>query len=362
MKRSISLSILFLLIVISNALAQKAAIKFEEDTFDFGNIKEENGPVEHKFVFANDGDAPLVIDNVRASCGCTTPAWTREPVAPGTKGFIVAKYNPLNRPGQFRKSLTITSNAVPSNTTVFIQGMVAPKPKKPSEQYPNAMGELRFKYRSLNMGRLTTEKPISRSFDVFNDSDEAITFMDKMDKPDFVQVSFQPAVIKPHSVGKINVTYDPKAKNELGFVSDRLVLYTDEKQQPAKDLRVVATIEEYFPPMTSEELAQAPRLNFDKTVYDFGNIKGDSKVETQFTLTNTGKSDLNIRETKANCGCTVAKMEKNTLKPGESTVMKVTFNATGRRGMQQKSITIFSNDPKAPTQRLIIKARVDDVG
>ena len=340
--------------------AQKAAIKFEEETFDFGNIKEVNSPVEHKFVYTNVGNAPLVIDNVRASCGCTTPAWTKEPVAPGSKGFIVAKYNPLNRPGQFHKSLTVTSNA--DLATVFIQGVVAPKARKPSDQYPNAMGDLRFKYRSLNMGRLTTEKSVSRSFDVFNDSDNDIAFTDKMEKPDFVQVSFQPEVIKAHSLGNINVTYDPKAKGELGFVSDRLVLHTDEKQESAKDLRVVATIEEYFPPMTPEQLAQAPRLSFDKTVYDFGNIKADTKVETQFTLTNTGKSDLNIRETKANCGCTVTKLENSTIKPGESTILKVSFNSTGRRGMQQKSITIFSNDPKGRTQRLIIKARVNDVG
>jgi hypothetical protein len=78
---------------------EKAKFSFEEETFDFGSIKEENGSVEHKFVFTNTGNAPLLIQGVKASCGCTTPAWSKEPIPPGEKGFVMAKYNPKNRPG-----------------------------------------------------------------------------------------------------------------------------------------------------------------------------------------------------------------------------------------------------------------------
>jgi hypothetical protein len=67
---------------------------------------------------------------------------------------------------------------------------------------------------------------------------------------------------------------------------------------------------------------------------------------------------LNIRETRANCGCTVSAPEKDTLAPGESSKISVTFNSNGRRGRQQKMVTIFSNDPKAPTQQITINGRV----
>jgi hypothetical protein len=82
--------ILFILLVFSIGYSQgqeKAKFSFEEETFDFGSIKEENGPVEHKFVFTNNGNAPLIIDGVRASCGCTTPGWSKEPIPPGEKGL-----------------------------------------------------------------------------------------------------------------------------------------------------------------------------------------------------------------------------------------------------------------------------------
>ena len=112
--------------------------------------------------------------------------------------------------------------------------------------------------------------------------------------------------------------------------------------------------------MTAEQLAKAPRMKFEKTEHDFGNIKKGSIVETEFTFTNTGKSPLNIRKLKPNCGCTVSNLDKYDFAPGEKGTIKVKFNSAGRRGNQQKSVVIFTNDPHAPTQRLIIKARVLD--
>ena len=90
-------------------------------------------------------------------------------------------------------------------------------------------------------------------------------------------------------------------------------------------------------------------------------MKKNSIVDTEFVFTNTGKENLNIRALKPNCGCTVSKLDKYDYAPGESGKISVEFNSTGRRGNQQKSIVVFSNDPSAPTQRLIIKARVEDV-
>lgn len=361
MKFRIFLSFVLLLAFSSINAQEKAKFAFEEETFDFGKIKEENGPVDHKFVFKNEGNAPLIIQSVRASCGCTTPAWSKEPIPPGEKGFVTAKYNPKNRPGSFRKSLTITSNAYSAAKTIYIKGMVETKPRSVADVYRFKIGDVRFKYQAMNMGKVTTEKPFSRSFDLYNDGEATITFLDKIYKPDYITVSMQPNVLEPKAVGKLVVTYNGAGKDDFGFVTDAIKIYTDEEKDAEKSLRVVATIEEYFPPMTSEELAQAPKLIFEKTTHDFGNIKENATVHTEFTFTNTGKSELNIRRVKPNCGCTVSKLDKYTFQPGETGIMSVDFNSVGRRGSQQKSIVIFSNDPSAPTQRLIIKAKVEDV-
>lgn len=124
--RKIVFTFALLMAACTMAMAQ-AEITFKESTHDFGTVKQENGDVKTRFTFTNTGDEPLVIDGVRASCGCTTPSWTKEPVMPGKTGFIDAKYVSSTRPGPFNKSLMVTSNTSPAMTTLTIKGNVTPK-------------------------------------------------------------------------------------------------------------------------------------------------------------------------------------------------------------------------------------------
>jgi hypothetical protein len=112
-------SFLFALALALPVLAQtetkdKPAIKFKSENHDFGKIKE----------FVNTGKGALIISNVAASCGCTTPDWTREPIAPGKTGKIKAVYNSQGRPGQFTKQVTVTSNAAEATKVLTISGLV----------------------------------------------------------------------------------------------------------------------------------------------------------------------------------------------------------------------------------------------
>jgi hypothetical protein len=359
MKKKLPLLLcLTLLSAIAWGQDQKAEITFEDSQHDFGTVREEGGPVTHEFVFTNTGSEPLVISGVRASCGCTTPSWSKDPIPPGESGSITAQYNPLNRPGAFRKTVTVTSNASTPSTVLQIQGVVQPKARTPQDDYPTAMGSIRVKYRSLNMGKVLTKEPVTKSFDIYNDSEETVVFSPNVVAPDYISLQVEPKELLPQQKGSIKLTYDAEARNSLGFSSDRVTLFTNETEDSIKQFSVMATIEEYFPPMTEEELAQAPRLQLNNTNYDFGTINEGQLVKTDFVFTNTGKSPLNIRETKANCGCTVSKPDKDTLDPGESSKITVTFNSQGRRGRQQKMVTIFSNDPTAPTQQITIKGQV----
>ena len=104
--------------------AQTPGIKFEKDVYDFNSVQEDGGLVTTTFEFINNGDAPLIINNVTASCGCTTPEWTREPVPANGKGFIQVSYNPKGRPGAFTKSVKVKSNASEEPTVLQIKGEV----------------------------------------------------------------------------------------------------------------------------------------------------------------------------------------------------------------------------------------------
>jgi hypothetical protein len=99
-----------------------AAFKWETTVHDFGKIPK-NKPVTAEFKFTNSGKVPLTLSNVQASCGCTTPDWTKEPVAPGKSGFIKATYNAAAT-GPFSKSITITANVESGQQILTIKGEV----------------------------------------------------------------------------------------------------------------------------------------------------------------------------------------------------------------------------------------------
>lgn len=107
-----------------SAQEKKAVITAEATTHDFGNIKEADGKVAHTFSVSNSGDTPLVITRVIASCGCTTPEWTKEPIAPGKSGDIKITFDPAGRPGPFAKTISVYSNGKTGSFIMTIRGNV----------------------------------------------------------------------------------------------------------------------------------------------------------------------------------------------------------------------------------------------
>lgn len=114
-----------LLLMTGGAFAQeKAVIAAEAATHDFGTIQEDNGSVSHTFKIDNQGDMPLVITRVIASCGCTTPDWTKEPIAPGKSGEVKITFDPKGRPGPFAKTISVYSNGKTGSYVLTIRGEV----------------------------------------------------------------------------------------------------------------------------------------------------------------------------------------------------------------------------------------------
>jgi Protein of unknown function (DUF1573) len=98
-------------------------ISFIHEEYDFGTVVE--GPaITHDFKFTNNGKEPLVLSNVRASCGCTVPTWPKEPVLPSKQAAISATYNTQGRVGPFTKTITVESNASEPSKVVTIRGTV----------------------------------------------------------------------------------------------------------------------------------------------------------------------------------------------------------------------------------------------
>ncbi len=105
------------------------SMKFREELYDFGEVKE-GDVVEHVFSFVNEGEAPLIISDAKASCGCTVPEWPKEPIPVGESGEIKVRFNSKNRTGIQNKPVTITANTWPVTTRVTIKGNVIKEEEK----------------------------------------------------------------------------------------------------------------------------------------------------------------------------------------------------------------------------------------
>ena len=95
---------------------------WENTTHNFGEI-EKGTPVEHLFNFTNNGDVPLIISKVKASCGCTVANYTKVPIAPGEKGFVSARYNAA-KVGVFSKTVTVSANTGDEVIVLTLKGEV----------------------------------------------------------------------------------------------------------------------------------------------------------------------------------------------------------------------------------------------
>ncbi len=132
--KKVVLSLMMMLFVVA-AYAQQSAqiasvngpqITFEESEYSFGELQQ-GEKAEHVFTFKNTGSAPLVLSDVKTTCGCTASEWPKEPVAPGKSAQIKVTFNSAGKMGAQNKVVTIISNAVNAQEQVKMVGTVIPK-------------------------------------------------------------------------------------------------------------------------------------------------------------------------------------------------------------------------------------------
>jgi len=359
MKKIFLVIAFFGLVSYLNSQNTKAVLSFEKKTHDFGEIKEDGGTVAYSFAFTNTGTQPLVIHSVQASCGCTTPEWTRTPIQPGGNGFVKATFDPRNRPGNFNKTITVTSNSEQSSEILRIIGNVMAKEKTVEDIYPRQMANIRLKSSVLSFTKVDPDASKTERLEFINSSQEPVTItFDRI--PPHLNMRVEPVTVAAGAAGAIVADFDASKKQDWGFVSDQVFLIINGVKSNDNRISVSATIEEDYSKWTAQQMTDAPVIGFSETVYDFGDIKKGEKVTHTFTVTNTGKTNLILRKINSSCGCTTTQPDKNVIPSGENANITVTFDSRGRSGRQNQSITILSNDPKKSSQILRITTNVTE--
>ncbi len=138
------LIICFYLLLVSAVVpteeARFARIKFEETTFNYGKITE-NDIVEHEFKFKNVGNADLIIKDAQVTCGCTTPSYSFLPIAPGKSGVIGVRFDSHNKIGAQRPTVTVVTNGRPAIVKLYMEGDVKYVPLAEQEKQKKSKEE-----------------------------------------------------------------------------------------------------------------------------------------------------------------------------------------------------------------------------
>jgi Protein of unknown function (DUF1573) len=352
------LTVLLLISFSGLANQQKPVIFFAEKEFNFGTIKEIDGIVQHDFQFTNRGKVPLIVNDVRSTCGCTVPAWTREPVLPGKSGIITVRFDPKQLEGSVTKTIQIISNADVPQVVLSINGIVIPS-EKIEEVFKFSIGDIRLQTIYAAFGEIYKGKTAIFSIRVFNKSQTLPAAISFKNLPVYLKVTVQPELIPPQQEGLLIMEYLTMETSSWDYSINRLDLLINGKEVPNNRVNVTANIKEDFSGLSAEQLASAARVEFDTQQFDFGTIPENIIVNHSFKLTNSGKSDLYIRKVSASCGCTAVQPLKTKIMPGDSTEIKAVFNPKGREGNQKKAITVVTNDPKKSKTVLWISAVIE---
>ncbi len=352
----------FILLFLSTAILAMAqpngaGIKFNETTHDFGKFKEEAGKQTCKFEFENTGTSDLLISRVVASCGCTTPEWTKHPVKPGEKGYVEVTYDPRNRPNRFKKTVTVYTNTNPAVNVLIIEGDVIPRELTVEEVYRFDAGGVRFKSNHLAFTDIERGKKKIKVMEIINTSDKTVTVgFERV--PDNISLKAKPETLKPGEKGIVEGTYDAANVDDWGYINHLIRVVLNGETKNNIHFVVSANLVEDFSSWTKEQLENAPVFDIETTRYDFGEINQMEKADVEFSFRNSGKSDLIIRKVRSSCGCTTVTPANTTIKPGESSTIKAVFDAGARKGKQHKVITVITNDPQKSQVSLVVSGTV----
>lgn len=334
--------VLLIMCVPFMVFAQKANLSFETTSHNFGFISEKAGKVAWEFKFKNTGKAPLILTNVRSGCGCTTPEWSRKPVAPGESGSVKVIYDPRNRPGAFIKSITVNSNASNPVVSLTVRGNVSRTPLGPYENYKYAVGPVKFTTDLINLGVVKNTWLEEKTIELVNTSKQPVTVQVNSSSP-ALSVRIAPGTLEKGQKGMLILQYDPGKKNDWGFVKEDIQVTVNGQKQG--NIQLTAHIQEDFS-VYEEHPENAPTAVFSEKEVMLEGLEKNTSYTHEFYIQNTGKSDLIIRKLKTSDENVSIKVIKSVIRPGKKVKALVTFK-TGDNPEVIKIVQFTVNDPQA---------------
>ena len=323
--------------------------RFLKLVHNFGTFSEESGLARCKFALVNDGTSPLTILSARATCGCTTPEYSRKPIAPGDTAYISVAYDPSMRPGRFSKQIVVETNGTPSKARLEIKGVVIGSESTIKGRYPNDFGPLKLAWKNLALGEATMNHMKTVYLEGYNRSDDSLSVKFE-NVPPYINIVSAPEIVPPGEQVTFIAYVTPKKGTPYGLVEDDIMI------MPAPGLRFklpfFLSVKEDFSNLDAERLEKSPIAALSTDRVELGKISVASEpISVKLRLNNLGKSDLLVRRVYSSEKGVTAKIGSSAIKKGKYTDITVDIDPKMLDGsMVNCRLNIITNDPLQPVQ------------
>lgn len=321
-------------------------IEFSEMGHNLGTLIWHN-PAQATFTVKNLSQKELRILDVEPDCGCTLVTWTTTPIESGKTGTVSVRYD-AGQLGHFNKGIAVYSNFDEQPTYLSVSGRVVNEALRNDVAYDHHFGDVDVSIDEVEFDDVNRGDMPFRTIELMNRSDSAVA-PTLMHLPDYLTASYAPDVLYPGRAGRILLTLDSEKLESMGLTQANvyLSLKPGEILPRENEITVSATL---LPEVVedAEELEKSPVLQLDKTMLDLGEMGRKSKLKSQILLSNTGKSDLNIKALQVyNPGISVS-LGDRVVRPGEKVKMKVTVSDSALRSKGRRRILLITDDARNP--------------
>lgn len=316
------------------------------DTIDCGQVEFKH-PVKTEFKMKNDGKLPLVIKDVRTSCGCTTVTYPQNAVEPGDTFTVSALYD-AKQMGHFQKQIGIYSNASVLPLMLTIKGVVVDRIRNFKGEYPYSIGDLLSDANELEFDDVNRGDMPLKTIHLMNNGTEVLE-PQLMHLPPYIKGEVKPAKIVPGHSATATLQVDSRQLHNLGLTQTSIFLgmFPGDRVAPEKEIPVNIILMPDFEKLTDEQRANAPKLQLSEGSINIGSFDGKAKKSATIVITNVGKSTLTIRSLQMLSVGLEVSLNKQNIKPGESAKLKVTAIASLLKKARSKPrILMITNDPK----------------
>jgi len=304
-------------------------------------------PVTAEFELKNGGTAPLVIQDVRTDCGCTTISFPHEPIAAGKTFLVTATYD-AKQMGRFHKQIGIYSNAPEGPTMLSIQGTVVSEIIDFKGEYPYTIGQLAVDVNDIEFDNVNRGDRPFQKIHLKNIGSQTVRPV-IMHLPDYLKAEISPTHIAPGHSGTATIVLDSHRLRDLGLTQTSVYLgsFLGDKVSPDKEISVSTVLLPGFENMTPEQRAGAPKMRLSAGSLELGPFNGKAKKKGEIEITNQGHSTLNIRSLQMFTTGLEVSLNKTEIRPGETAKLKVTALAKELKTARSKPrVLMITNDPE----------------